>query len=247
MFEHHPGVVVDFGPKDMEYVAACRQFCIDQKYKPFDYVLTPRYKGSMTLMQQVRDCQGPVVSVCVVFIRDGKLLNCSLLSPDRVIPDIYTLNQGIGGSPVDIYIHLKRMNMNIAQNAKDPKRFMMENYKEKNEILAEWDKRTVAGTAGDKAWMSQFVKIESHQLECIFYQIAHAAVMIIVALCIGGLETLFKLFAVLFVLVSGCHTIGWMLNSTSMESVPFETGIKSIALALQNWRGDQKGPNARIA
>eukprot|EP00804_Cyclotella_cryptica_P014781 CCRYP_020122-RA/>CCRYP_020122-RA protein AED:0.30 eAED:0.29 QI:0/1/0/1/1/0.5/2/0/400 len=245
LFLSPEGVVVDFGPKDMAYVAACRQFCVDQNYEPFDYVLTPRYKGSMTLMQQVRDCQGPVVSVCVAFVRDGKLLNCSLLSPDRVIPDIYTLNQGVGGSPVDIYIHLKRMN--IAQDLKDPKRFMMENYKEKNEILAEWDKRTAAGSAGDKDWMSQFDKLDTHQLECILYQIAHAAVMIIVALCIGSLGALFKLFAILFGLVSGCHTIGWILNSTSMESVPFETGIKSIALALQTWRGEPKGSNPKIA
>jgi len=38
------GVVVDFGSKDMEYIEACRTFCLDQSYKPFDYVLTPRYK-----------------------------------------------------------------------------------------------------------------------------------------------------------------------------------------------------------
>jgi hypothetical protein len=229
------GVVVDFGPKDMEYVAACRQFCVDQNYQPFDYVLTPRYKGSMTLLRQVRDCQGPVVSVCLAFIRDGKLLNCNLLSPDRVIPDIYTLNQGIGGKPVDIFIHLKRMH--IAQDMNEPKQFMMENYKEKNAILAEWDKQIAAGTAGAKAWMSQFELCETHKLECIVYQIAHALVMIIVALGLDRLGTLVKLFTVMFGLVSGCHTLGWLLNSTSMESVPFETGIKSIALAMQKWKG----------
>lgn len=59
------GVVVDFGPKDMEYVSQCRQFCIDQKYKPFEYVLTPRYKGSMTLLKV---CCRHVVSnpICTV-------------------------------------------------------------------------------------------------------------------------------------------------------------------------------------
>lgn len=222
----------------MEYVAQCRQFCIDQNVKPLQYVLTPRYKGSMTLLQQVKDDDGPIVSVCTAFVRDGKLLNCSLVSPDRVVPDIYTLNQGIGGSPIDVYIHLKRMH--IAQDTKDPKQFMMENYKEKDAILAEWDKRLLAGAAGDKDWMIQFEAIEAHRLEGILYQIAHAGVMITFALGIGKLQALFKLYATLFGLVSIFHTIGWMLNSTSMESVPFETGIKSIANAVQNWKAKQE-------
>ena len=44
LFLSPEGVVVDFGPKDMEYIYACRKFCVDNSYKPFDYVLTPRYK-----------------------------------------------------------------------------------------------------------------------------------------------------------------------------------------------------------
>jgi len=117
------GVVVDFGEKDQDYIHACRTFAADQGYKPFDYVLTPRYKGSMCLLQQTRKESGPVVSICVAYVRDGKLLNKSLLSPERCVPDIYTLNAGVGGSPVDIYIHLKRMD--IAQEEEDPKKFMM--------------------------------------------------------------------------------------------------------------------------
>jgi hypothetical protein len=187
----------------------------------------------MTLLSAVQN-GGPVVSICLAFIRDGKLLNCSLLSSDRVIPDIYTLNQGVGGSPVDIYIHLKRMH--IAQDVKDPKQLKMENYKEKDAILAEWDKRVAAGTAADKDWMFQFEQVESHQLEGILYQVAHAAVLVLIGLGFDRLDVLFSLCAVLFGLVSSCHTIGWLLNSTSMESVPFETGIKSIAQFLSNWR-----------
>lgn len=161
-------------------------------------------------------------------------MNCSLLSSDRVIPDIYTLTSGIGGSPVDIYIHLKRMH--IAQDVKDPKQFMMENYKEKDAILREWDSRVSAGTAGDKEWMFQFEEVESHRLEGIMYQVAHASVMVAAGLGLGRLDLLFKLFVILFGFVSGCHTFGWLLNSTSMESVPFETGLKSIILTIQNWK-----------
>ena len=133
LFLSPEGVIVDFGEKDKEYINECRKFCVDQGYTPFEYVLTPRYKGSMCLLQQVQKSSSPVVSVCVAYVRDGKLLNCSLLSPDRIVPDIYTLNQGIGGSPVHIYFHLKRMN--VAQDMNDPKGFMMENYKEKDTLL----------------------------------------------------------------------------------------------------------------
>lgn len=235
---------MDFGPKDMAYVKQCREFCIEQKYEPFEYVLTPRYKGSMTLLSAVQN-GGPVISICLAFVRDGKLLNRSLLSSDRVIPDIYTLNQGVGGSPVDIYIHLKRMH--IAQDVKEPKQLMMENYKEKDAILAEWDKRIAAGTAADKDWMFQFEQVDSHQLEGILYQVAHAAVLVGVGLGFGRLDVLFSLFSVLFGLVCSCHTLGWMLNSTSMESVPFETGIKSIALFLHNLREERSQSNAKVA
>ena len=196
----------------------------------------------MSLLQQVQKSSGPVISICMAYVRNGKLLNCSLLSPDRIVPDIYTLNQGIGGSPVHIYIHLKRMR--IAQDTNDPKAFMMENYREKNELLMEWDRQTLAGTASGDAWMSQFSILQSDYLECIFYQIGHAALMSIAALMFDRMHTLLQVFCFLFCLVAGCHTIGWVLNSTSMESVPFETGIKSIALFLQKRKS--KGQNTKL-
>jgi hypothetical protein len=239
LFLSPEGIVVDFGTKDMEYIHACRQFCIEQNYEPFDYVLTPRYKGSMSLLQQVEGCRGPVVSICVAYVRNGKLLNCSLLSPDRIVPDIITLNSGIGGSPVNIFIHLKRMN--IAQDMKDPKTFMMENYKEKNHLLMEWDKQTKAGTSGSDEWMSKYSEITGSKSECIVHQLSHAALMICVALITDRIYTLVTTFCVLFGLVSGFHTLGLILNSTSMESVPFETGIKSMALYLQNRNSKKQG------
>lgn len=202
-------------------------------------------QGSMCLLQQVQKRSGPVVSICMAYIRDGKLLNCSLLSPDRIVPDIYTLNQGIGGSPVDVYICLKKLH--LAQDTNDPKAFMMENYKEKNEIMMEWDRRMSAGTASGDAWMSQFSRIESNYLEGMLYQIGHAALIIATALFFRRTDTLLWVFCSLYCLVAGCHTIGFVLNSgsTSTESVPFETGIKSILLFLQCKEGSDKKGRAR--
>jgi len=227
LFLSPEGVVVDFGPKDFEYIEACRKFCIEQKHDPFDYVLTPRYKGSLCLLQNVK---GPIISVCIAYVRDGKLQNCKLLSPDRVVPDIYTLNEGVGGSPVEVYIHLKRID--IAQDLSDPKAIFLENYKEKDNILKKWDEHLLAGTANSDSWMAQFAPIESNRLEYIFSLSCHTLLMFVIGIVFGKLNELAVAFGILFLLVTSCHTIGSTLNSTSMESVPFETGIKAIVGCL---------------
>jgi len=191
----------------------------------------------MCLLRQVQETSGPVVSICMSYVRNGKLLNCSLLSPDRIVPDIYTLNQGIGGKPVDIFIHLKRLH--IAQGMHDPKAVMMENYKEKNELMLKWDRQTAV--YGKKlldpgsTWMSQFTIIKSNYVECILYQIGHVAMMTLCALMFNCMQRMLHCFFFLFCMVAGCHTIGWILNSSSMESVPFETGIKSVLSAWGRW------------
>jgi hypothetical protein len=127
-------------------------------YKLFDYILTPRYKGSMCLLKKVQNIEPlPVLLVCIAYVYSEKLLNCSLLLPDQIVPDIYALNQDVGGSPVDIYIHLKHIN--IAQFTNNPKACMMDDYKEKNELFVEWDRQIAAGTASSDDWMSQFLLI----------------------------------------------------------------------------------------
>lgn len=118
----------------------------------------------------------------------------------------------------------------------DPKAFMMENYKEKNELLKEWDRQIAEGTAGGDAWMAQFTHLQSNRMECVLYQAGHLALMILTAVVFDRLRALLQTGFALFCLVAGCHTVGWALNSTSMESVPFETGIKSIALSLEKRR-----------
>ena len=169
---------------------------------------------------------GPIISVLMTFVRDGKLLNCQLLSPDRVVPDIYTLNEGVGGSPVEIFIHLKRME--VAQDMSDPKAIFLENYKEKDSILKKWDEHLLAGTANSESWMAQFTPIESNRLEFVMYQIGHTLLVLVLGIIFGRLHDLTIAFFILFLLVTSCHTIGSTLNSTSMESVPFETGIKAV-------------------
>jgi hypothetical protein len=89
-------------------MADCREFCKSFGMEPFDYVLTPRYKGQTVLVQHLEK-GGTIISITTAFVRDGKLLNCEMTSEERVIPDIYNLLTGVGGSPVNIYINLEEV------------------------------------------------------------------------------------------------------------------------------------------
>ena len=79
-----------------------------------------------------------------------------------------------------------------------------------------------------------FDVIQNSYLECTLYQVGHAFLMLGVAMMFDCVHMLFKFGFLLFCLVAGSHTVGWILGSTSMESVPFETCIKSVARALSS-------------
>ena len=76
------GVVVDFAERDMQYMQNCRDFCQEYGMEPFDYVLTPRYKGQTILVEHIAK-GGTITSICTAFVRDGKLLNCEMWSKER--------------------------------------------------------------------------------------------------------------------------------------------------------------------
>lgn len=54
LFLSPEGIIVDFKENDRSYIKSCREFCIKNGYKPFNYVLTPRYKGTTCLLDHVR-------------------------------------------------------------------------------------------------------------------------------------------------------------------------------------------------
>eukprot|EP00586_Coscinodiscus_wailesii_P022405 CAMPEP_0172513064 /NCGR_PEP_ID=MMETSP1066-20121228/249410_1 /TAXON_ID=671091 /ORGANISM="Coscinodiscus wailesii, Strain CCMP2513" /LENGTH=502 /DNA_ID=CAMNT_0013293151 /DNA_START=112 /DNA_END=1620 /DNA_ORIENTATION=- len=251
LFLSPEGVVADFGRSDEAYVDACRKFCVSCGYDPpFEYVLTPRYKGTTCLVDHVDDGAGEggglVVSVCMAFVRGGKLLNTKLTSPDRVIPDIYLLNRGIGGRPVDIYIHLVQMDMTCHSDAK---RLLMDDYRRKDNLLAEWERVLIMTTTTNdekddraakkkKDWFDQYTLLETNYWDAVSSHALHAALIVATARFLGRLDLLARYFSILFWIVTTCHTVGWMAQSTSRESVPFETGIKAFVAFFMAGRGE---------
>merc|ERR1712046_387636 len=91
LFMSPEGAIVDYDPVDMQYVADCQNFCRQCNVEPFEYLLTPRYKGLTVLGQHSRDNN---VSVTMAYVSQGQLLNERLFSPKRVVPDIFTTLRG---------------------------------------------------------------------------------------------------------------------------------------------------------
>mmetsp|Transcript_28313 Transcript_28313/g.44035 ORF Transcript_28313/g.44035 Transcript_28313/m.44035 type:complete len:437 (-) Transcript_28313:112-1422(-) len=226
LFLSPEGVVVDHGTHDKEYIQACREFCRSQGYAPFEYVLTPRYKGSNCLVKHVEKVGGPVISICVAYVRNGRLLNCKLSSPERVIADLYLLNQGfMGGSPVDIYISLARLPIKSTND--DVKKVLMNDYRRKDWVLKTWDKQLKHGLM-EQTWTKQYKEVISDRQELLVYHALHAIIIIATMFCLGIARFFFKFAGNLFLVIMCGHIMGKRMISASMESVPFETCTKSL-------------------
>jgi len=228
LFLNPEGVVVDHSDHDMEYIQQCQHYCRNYGIPPFEYVLTPRYKGSTCLSDQMSD-GGLIISTCLVYVRDGKLLNCRLLSSERIVPDIYHLTQGVTGKPISVYIHLKKMQ--FTSTPSDAKSILMAEYGWKDSVLAKWEKRLKERKNGSR-WISQFVEVKGSQTWTILNQIAHLIAILLTANSLGRTSQSVLLFLVMYCAIGLCHTIGWFINATSMESVPFETFIKAVLIFL---------------
>jgi hypothetical protein len=226
LFLSPEGVVVDYGERDRQYMAACKDFCREFGMEPFDYVLTPRYKGQTVLVEHL-DKGGTIISITTAFVRDGKLLNCEMDSNKRVIPDIYNLLTGIGGSPVMIYINLEEMHFT---KESDIKTIMMKDYERKNALLKKWHGMLEGGKR--EQFEAQFPAFKPHFWNAQLIQFLHAAQIIAFRSFFGVLSGFFKYAAGLFSLICLSHTIGTLMNTTSMESVPFETAIKAVLMRV---------------
>jgi len=226
LFSSPEGVVVDFGERDRKYIMDCQKFCKDLGYKPFEYVLTPRYKGITCLVEQVKH-GGSIFSVCMAFVRDGKLLNIQMTSMDREIPDMYSLLQGIGGSPIDIYINMEEL---FFSEDDDIKSIIMKDYVRKDKLLKEWHMELQG--CGPENFQKKFTVCETNNWMVQFSQVMHTVLMVVLAKHFDFLLHLLFFCTSLVLIIAIVHTLGWVLNATSMESVPFETGIKAVVMLV---------------
>eukprot|EP00303_Exanthemachrysis_gayraliae_P001630 CAMPEP_0206003508 /NCGR_PEP_ID=MMETSP1464-20131121/3414_1 /ASSEMBLY_ACC=CAM_ASM_001124 /TAXON_ID=119497 /ORGANISM="Exanthemachrysis gayraliae, Strain RCC1523" /LENGTH=430 /DNA_ID=CAMNT_0053376883 /DNA_START=47 /DNA_END=1339 /DNA_ORIENTATION=+ len=210
------GAIVDHGAFDVAYINDCRQFCESLGYAPFEYLLTPRYKGVHTLAQHAGT---HLYCATVAFEQGGKMLNCKLTDPGRVVPDLYSvLRRG-----TNVTVHFSKLVVGADQN--EAKRQCMDNYKYRDELLAHYDAHGCfpGGLRYDALpwqWPSRVSSFVAQVL--LGHALASAAGMpLLVA----------KTLVALFCLLGACHTAGELLSGESRESIPFETIFKSYAYA----------------
>jgi len=219
------GMVVDTTSKrnamGTMYLANCRQFCKDQGYPKFEYVLTPRYKGISVLKEHTEKVGGHIISAVMAFTRDGQMLNTKLDSPDREIPDLYSLYAGIFGSPIHVYAYT--ITMKLSEDPAELKHIMMKDYARKDRLLKYFDEHGCFPAEGHKL---EELKVPFFMLNMVHFLHTLSVILIMEALNLRFVLTYG--FVILTFSVFVFNTVGKLVFGYSIESVPFETAIKPL-------------------
>jgi 1-acyl-sn-glycerol-3-phosphate acyltransferase len=219
------GMIVDTTSKRNSigklYLENCRNFCKEQGYPKFDYVLTPRYKGISVLKEHTEAVGGTILSVTMAFTRDGKMLNQGLDSPEREIPDLYAVYAGMISSPIHVYVHTKKIS--LSDDPMEIKKIMMGDYARKDKLLKYFDEH---GCFPDEGFTYEEVKVP-HLLLNVFHLLHTLAVIWIMDVLHLRYIVKYGICAMLISLFC-CNTLGRIIFGYSIESVPFETGIKPL-------------------
>jgi len=210
------GAIVDKGEFDRHYIEECRSFCEAQGYAPFEYVLTPRYKGVHALAQHAGE---QLYSVTNAWVSGGKMLNTKLTDPERIVPDLYSLL----AQPIAVTAHFDRIQISADQER--AKRQCMDNYKYRDEMLAHFDKHGCF--PGDIKY-----EVLPHEIgRRTASALLQLLFMTVVLGAFGVSHLVLHIFATLVVTLGTCHTLGELLSGESRESIPFETIFKSYLYA----------------
>jgi len=203
------------------YLENCRKFCKQQGYPKFDYVLTPRYKGISVLKEHTEAVGGDILSVTMAFTRDGKLLNQGLDSPDREIPDLYAVYAGIVSSPIHVYVHTKKIS--LCEDPVELKKIMMGDYERKDKLLKYFDEH---GCFPDEGYSYTEVTVPHMLLNVLHF--LHTAVVVLFMEVLNLRSLLIFGICAMLISLFCCNTLGRIIFGYSIESVPFETGIKPL-------------------
>lgn len=206
------GAIVDQGLHDSRYIAECAEFCTSLGYKPFEYVLTPRYKGVHALAQHAGT---ELFSATTAFVRDGRLLNTKLTDPERVVPDLFT----ILSAPTDVTVHFDRLVIDADQEL--AKRQCMDNYKYRDEMIASFHK------TGSFPGGLTYTPLNKEWTKRVFCFVAMVVLSQGTFQLMGRPQLFYKLIAGLFAVLSSCHWVGEVFSGQSRESIPFETIFKT--------------------
>lgn len=225
------GACVDHNEMAKKYINDCQKFAADQGYKPFEYVLTPRYKGLTCLARHVKE-RGEIMSITMAFVKDGKLLDERLHSPDRVVPDLYTLFDGWGGSPVHVYVYAHHLDDFNTKKPEEIKKIMMDDYAAKDKLLAHFHEH--GHFPGKK--LEEMDEFKVNTLKVQMHILLHNLLWIATAYLAGVLPIALRSVSMIYCILLVSNVTGKYLYGSTMEAIPFETGIK----AMMMWMYERK-------
>ena len=108
----------------------------------------------------------------------------------------------------------------------------MAEYEWKDAVLSQWEKDL---DNDESDWNLRFTKVDGCVTEVFLIHFLHIVAMLLTVEIFGFSTVHFmRFFLYLFCIITSTHTFGCIVNSTSMESVPFETGIKAILNSQRN-------------
>lgn len=229
------GMVVDTTSKrnvvGTRYLANCHQFCKDQGYPIFDYVLTPRYKGISVLKEHTDAVGGTILTAILAYTRDGKLLNKRLDSIEREIPDLYSLYAGIAGSPIIVYAHIRTIE--LSDDPEELKHIMMKDYERKDKLMKYFDEH---GCFPDEGYNFEELKVPFFTFN--LFHFLHTLSVILIMEAFNLRLVLVYGFSAMICTVFTFNTVGKYIFGYSIESVPFETAIKPLIHLYYELFGD---------
>jgi hypothetical protein len=112
----------------------------------------------------------------------------------------------------------------------DIKTIMMKDYERKNALLKKWHGMLKEGKREE--FEALFPAFKPHFWHAQLIQAMHGLQIYLFMSLFGVWPQFLKFATYFFVLIAVSHTIGSFLNTTSMESVPFETAIKAILMRV---------------
>jgi len=208
------GAIVDKSKKDMQYVKDCQAFCVAQGYEPFQYVLTPRYKGSACLTAHSKT----VISVTMAYVQDGVLLNELLSSNERVVPDLYTILRG----EVKVYVDVQTMGGQLT----DAKTELMNDYARKDKIMAHFHAK---GAFPDERKGWEHFPVEHFVMNITLFM--WFATLFTLAYSFGTMSTVVRTLIGFFLFIASSHGLGEFFgDGLSREALPFETTLKALLM-----------------
>jgi len=167
---------------------------------------------------------GEIVSATMAFTRNGTLLNCKLDSPHREIPDLYAVYSGLFGSPIHVYAHLKKIK--LCDEPEELKRIMMEDYLRKDNLLKHYEEHGYFPDENGQKTPYKLYSVPHVRLNVIFF--CHTFSVFFTMHILGQWQLMKYCIVLLLFSFAFFNTFGRFIFGYSIESLPFETGLKPL-------------------